>query len=64
MFTRKHYKSIATIIGNAAKEPSDGSSKIAVLRDLISQFTALFTDDNTRFDKEKFKEACWSAYRN
>ena len=62
--TKKDFIKVSRIIGNSAKEPHNGSDRIAVLVDLIQQFSILFADTNPKFDKEFFKEACWEAYRS
>lgn len=46
--TRKDYKAIAQVITQ-------------VDMDLVKELSRVFKQDNTRFDYDKFKEACFDA---
>ena len=49
-FSRQHYESIAKIIKN-----TPGSN---IKEHLCDEFVKLFKKDNSRFDEDRFREAC------
>ena len=57
MFTRQHYKAIAAIIRPhllVSKIREDG----AQVADIALELADYFAQDNPRFDRERFLEAC------
>ena len=54
MLTRKHYKSIASILNKAIKE---GDDKINTINIILNEFTLYFKQDNIKFNREKFIDA-------
>lgn len=62
MFTRQHYKAIATKINGATHYTSlSPLGNIAPTIDktqLVNKLADYFVEDNERFDRQKFLEAC------
>ena len=60
MFTRQHYKAIAEIIEYATNEdPANACYGCRYPQTVIATCLAdYFAKDNSRFDREKFLEAC------
>lgn len=61
MFTRKHYKAMAEIIRrNTRTMDLDQFGTLDYIRaeDLIDEVSDMFREDNSRFDKDRFVEAC------
>ena len=58
MFTKKHYKAIATIVREAKEDHRGGTPAELVLATIDEQLADYFAQDNERFDRAKFIEAC------
>jgi hypothetical protein len=58
MFTRRHYKAIAEIIkaNSTAEQTSAGN----VCNDIAIDLAKYFKKDNSRFNRQKFLDACES----
>jgi len=54
MLTRKHYEAIAEVV--ARIEP------IETRRQVSLELSNVFAIDNSRFDRQRFREACRLAY--
>ena len=54
MMTRKHFEAVASIISEADVLESQG---FAVHKFLIEEFVAFFSEENDRFDIDRFKIA-------
>jgi len=62
MFTRQHYKAIAALLSAVPKHsiPSlygENPDIMVYMPDLVKAFEGLFSDDNWRFDSDKFRSA-------
>ena len=56
MFTRQHYEAIAEIMKiNSTKEVC--ATRLVIL-DIAEELANYFAQDNPRFDRQKFLEAC------
>lgn len=55
MFQRRHYKAIAEVL--KANHPC-GRDDCMMHRCIVDQLANLFAQDNSRFDWDKFFEAC------
>jgi len=64
MFTRKHYKAIAEIINgglpNRGGDYESGYNNSR--RDIAYCLADYFEQDSSRFDRQKFLDACDAAY--
>jgi hypothetical protein len=62
MFNKKHYKALAKIVHDLKKEafytPEKGLYKKINEQDLINAMSDTFAEDNPRFNKQKFIDAC------
>lgn len=57
MLSRKHYKAIAEIVKKNTVRT--GEIMVYVKRaDMVCDLTDYFAQDNTRFDRDRFLEAC------
>jgi hypothetical protein len=56
----KHYEAIAEIIKNAWEDWQGGTPSDAMLNAIENQLADYFTQDNPRFDRERFLKACWN----
>jgi hypothetical protein len=54
MFSRRHYRAVASVLGSARYLSDDDRSQ------LVSEFIQLFGSDNERFQPERFREAASS----
>jgi hypothetical protein len=62
--SRKHYREVAEVINGAYTEHFDTELSPAyvqgwVLSYVAAGLAALFNEDNERFDRERFMEACF-----
>lgn len=60
MFTKKHYKAIARLLNARIYElknndPVANVNRLYECGTLADRFTTLFTEDNCRFDRQKFE---------
>lgn len=53
MMTRKDYITTAAILSEYKNEIEEN-----IFQDLVFNFSKMFADDNSRFDVERFKNAC------
>ena len=61
MLTRKHFRIIARIIrGLRPAESSNNycNGKNHVLTDLVKELAVYFANDNPKFDRQRFLDAC------
>lgn len=62
MFTQKHYEAVAKVL--AETRPTDdrpgteGSYRLRQWNRDVNALSAMFTDDNPRFDNERFARVC------
>ena len=56
--SKKHYKAIAKIIREAKEDYQGGTPAELVLSTIDMQLADYFADDNSRFNTNKFLEAC------
>lgn len=59
--TRKHYKAIAKIVKESSERTFDENYKQSYVisrNTLIDELCIIFKQDNARFNKDKFVEAC------
>ena len=54
MMTRKDYVQTAEILNSYADE-----IKLEVFEDLVNDFVVMFSQDNERFDSDRFWEECF-----
>jgi hypothetical protein len=59
MMTRKDYVTTAEIINSYASE-----IKLEVLEDLVNDFIVMFSEDNERFDSDRFWDECFKNIDN
>lgn len=59
MFKKRHYKVIAQVLNSHHQHPTRRhvEDSDVVLDRVIEDFTAMFKDDNPRFDRKKFMDA-------
>jgi len=62
VFTRQHYKAIAALLKGLTKQSirsvlGDYSEIMVSMSDLVDAFEGLFSDDNWRFDSDRFRSA-------
>jgi len=60
MFSRRHYKQIASVMATF-KEQHPGSDYFYVSiyhKEIVDKLAQLFSSDNPNFDVNKFREAC------
>ena len=58
MFTRQHYEAIAEILKEAGEDWQGGTPTECIIYGIRDQLADYFAQDNERFDREKFLEAC------
>jgi hypothetical protein len=58
MFTKQDYKAIAEIIKEATQESHNGVVNWVHRGNLIDELADYFAEDNPRFDRKRFVEAC------
>lgn len=59
MMSRKNYEAIASVIKEAVRRTDDGDmDKLMPLYQLAHSLTVVLKEDNPRFDRAKFLEAC------
>ena len=58
MFTKRHYKLIADTIVKATKIERVRGERVVDFGTMVVLFLALFEEDNPRFSRDKFIEAC------
>ena len=60
MFSKQHYKAIASIIKESTMYTDDRESNFTVIPKvrLVTELCHVFQEDNPLFDKEKFSKAC------
>lgn len=55
--TRKDYQAIAVIISSLADKYQFDEGR-NIVAEIVEDLSDIFTDDNPRFDREKFVKAC------
>lgn len=59
MFTRRHYKAIAEIMAwNKRLADQDETDSAWIVSHTADDLADCFTEDNPRFDRERFLKAC------
>jgi hypothetical protein len=58
MFTRQHYKAIAAIINDNGANCGEKVSGRQVAKWISLALSDYFADDNERFNRQKFLDAC------
>lgn len=56
--SKMHYQRIAAIINKITVQPDIVFPRVIVSETLINELTEYFTEDNPRFDADRFKAAC------
>lgn len=57
-FHSRHYQVIAEQIKSSKKVRKSDTAAVLAIMDIQTRLADVFTQDNPRFDREKFNEAC------
>lgn len=69
-YSRQHYEDTAAILSAAYTTTSNiiavdcKINSMLIVQEIAEEFTELYENDNDRFDRDKFKEACGLAAFN